>query len=127
MEIRPVARLAIPPMRVRRKRRCRVCGATVLYQRGETLLRKPPTRPLMRSDMAFGDATMPPLPTCIMTPALHEKLLNSGLLGWDWNPAWVASRLSPADIRALVPPFDVTEFEVPRAPCPRRVWEDPLD
>lgn len=70
---------------------------------------------------------MPPHSTKIMTPALHELFMTSGLLGWDWNPAWVVGQWTPAEIRAHVPPYDLTEFVVPRTPCPRRVWHDPLD
>jgi hypothetical protein len=70
---------------------------------------------------------MPPTPHLVMTTELHEKLKQSGLLGWQWNPAWVASKMSRKEVREHVPPFDVTEFVIPRTACPKRVWFDPLD
>ncbi len=126
MRVIPVERLAVPPMRVLRKRRCSECKRAVTFVRGETLLKRVPRRELSQSDMAFGDAAHPHR-IHLMTVGLHEKLKRSGLLGWGWDPAWVGTLLSKRELRDHVPPFDVTEFVVPRSPCPRRVWQDPLD
>jgi hypothetical protein len=126
MKVNPVERLAVPPMRVLRKRRCSECKKAVTLVRGETLLKRVPRRELSQSDLAFGDAAHPHR-ISLMTVGLHEKLKRSGLRGWDWNPAWVTALLTKREIRDHVPPFDVMEFVVPRTPCPKWVWHDPLD